>query len=56
MERRGILGLDRRLNAIVFETGTGEWVGSAPVYHAVSLESLTLGELSQFLDEAIGRG
>ncbi len=27
MERKGVLGVDWRLNAVVFETDEGEWVG-----------------------------
>lgn len=55
LERRGALGVDWRLNALVFET-EGEWIGSAPVYHNVTLDSLTDADLEQLLDQAIGRG
>ena len=34
-ERNGRLGVDLRLNALVFETREGQWVGSVPIYHAV---------------------
>ena len=56
LERHGALGVDSRLNAVVFETQDGKWVGSAPVYHRVTLESLSDADLEELLDEAIGRG
>ncbi|HEV2123536.1 MAG TPA: hypothetical protein VGW38_12275 [Chloroflexota bacterium] len=56
MERRGALGVDGRLNAAVFETEEGEWVGRAPIYHNITLESLTRQELRRLLEEAIARG
>ena len=56
LERRGALGVDWRLNAVAFETTEGEWVGSAPVYHNITLDSLTDADLEQLLDQAIGRG
>ncbi len=56
MERKRALGVDRRLNAAVFETDEGDWVGSAPIYHNITLESLTRRELRRLLDEAVGRG
>ena len=56
LERRGALGVDWRLNAVVFETAAGECVGSVPVYHHVTLESLGDADLEELLDQAIGRG
>ncbi len=56
MERRGALGVDWRLDVVVFETEEGEWVGRAPIYHNITLESLTRRELRRLLDEAMGRG
>ncbi len=56
MERRGALGVDWRLNAVVVETEDGEWVGRAPIYHNITLESLSRRELGRLLDEAMGRG
>ena len=41
---------------MVFETAEGQWVGSVPVYHSVSLESLSDADLEELLDQAIGRG
>ena len=55
-ERTGRLGVDMRLNALVFETPEGEWVGSVPVYHNVKLQSLTEEDLADLLDQAVGRG
>ena len=55
-ERRGRLGVDWRLNAVAFATADGEWVGSVPVYHTITLESLTDEDLEELLDQAIGRG
>ena len=56
MERKGALGVNWRLNAAVFETEEGEWVGRTPIYHNITLESLTRRELRRLLDEAIARG
>ena len=55
-ERTGPLGVDKRLNALVFETPQGEWVGSVPVYHNVTLWSLTEEDLGELLDQAVARG
>ena len=51
-ERTGRL----RVNALVFATREGEWVGSVPVYHSVKLQSLTEHDLAELLDQAMGRG
>ena len=56
MERRGSLGVDQRLNAVVYETPQGRWVGSVPVYHTIMLDALTDADLEELLDQAIGRG
>jgi hypothetical protein len=56
MERKGVLGVDWRLNAVVFEADEGESVGRAPIYHNISLESLSRRELRRLLDEAVARG
>lgn len=56
MERKGALGVDWRLNAVVFEPDEGEWVGKAAIYHNITLESLSRRELCRLLDEAIARG
>ena len=55
-ERKGPLGVDRRLNAVVFETAAGEWVGSVPVYHNVTLDSLSTSDLLELFDQAVARG
>ena len=56
MERKGGLGVDWRLNAAVFEIDEGEWVGSAPVYGNITLESLSEEELEKLLELANRRG
>ena len=53
-ERNGTLGVDMRLNALVFETPEGQWVGS--VYHTVKLQTLTKHDLAELLDQAVARG
>ena len=55
-ERNGTLGVDMRLNALVFETPKGKWVGSVPVYHTVQLQTLTEDDLRELLDQAVARG
>ena len=55
-ERKGRLGVDRRLNALVFETAQGRWVGSVPIYHTVEFERLTERDLAELLDRAAERG
>ena len=55
-ERNGHLGVDMRLNAVVFEAPQGEWVGSVPIYHNVTLWSLTEEDLGELLDQAVARG
>ena len=50
------LGVDRRLNAIVFEREDGSWMGSAPIYHTRTLWELTGEEMERYLEIAIGRG
>ena len=55
-ERTGRLGVDMRLNALLCETPQGEWVGSVPVYHNVTLWSLTEEDLGELLDQALARG
>ena len=44
------------LNALVFETADGRWVGSTPLYRTVRLESLTGEELRRKLELILGRG
>ena len=55
-ERNGTLGVDMRLNALLFGTAEGQWVGSVPIYHTVKLQSLTEHDLAELLDKAIARG
>ena len=55
-ERNDTLGVDMRLNALVFETPEGQWVGSVPIYHNVTLQSLTEHDLAELLDQAVARG
>ena len=55
MERRGIPGVDRRLNSVVYETPDGRWVGSVSGYHTIMLDALTDADLEELLDQAIGR-
>ena len=55
-ERTGRIGVDKRVNALVFETPKGEWVGSVPVYHYLTLQSLTEDDLGELLDQAVARG
>ena len=55
MERAGALGVDRRLNALVFETPEGNWVGSVPVYHTLTLWTLSEAELVELFAKAAGR-
>lgn len=55
-ERTGALGVDGRLNAVVFETTDGEWIGSVPIYQNIALWSLDGRDLSNLLDQAIARG
>jgi hypothetical protein len=50
MERKGSLGVDSRLNALVVESDAGEWIGSAPLYHNVTLDSLTTEDLLRLLN------
>lgn len=38
------------LNALVFETADGRWVGSTPLYRSVRLASLTGDDLRRKLD------
>ena len=56
LERKGGLGVDRRLNAICYEALDGSWVGSAPVYRSVRMEDLSECDLEELLDQAIGWG
>lgn len=53
MERKGCLRVDRQLNGIVFVTVTREWVGSVPVYHDLTLDSLSTADLLELLDQAV---
>ena len=55
-ERTGHLGVDRRLNALVFETPEGQWVGSVPVHPNVTLWTLAEEDLANLLDQAVRRG
>jgi hypothetical protein len=55
-ERSGGLGVSPHLNALVFETEEGEWVGSVGVYPTVRLEELSDAELLDLLDQAISTG
>ena len=55
-ERKGSLGVDGRLNALVFETPQGRWIGSVPIYHTVEFERLTENDLGELLDQAVARG
>ena len=50
------LGVDKRLNAVVFETPQGQWVGSVPVHPNVTLWTLAEEDLAVRLDQAVGRG
>ena len=45
-----------RLNALVFETPRGQWIGSVPVYRTVKLQTLTEHDLAELLDQAVARG
>ncbi len=56
MERKGALRVNWRMNAAVSKTDDGEWVGRAPIYHNITLESLSRRELRRLLDEAMARG
>jgi hypothetical protein len=56
LERREGRGVDWRLNAICFVTTEGGWIGSVPLYHNVTLDSLSEEDLVELLDQAIGRG
>lgn len=56
MERKGGVGVDSRLNAVVVGAVAGEWVGPAPVYRDIALDSLCTEDLLKFLDEALERG
>jgi hypothetical protein len=44
------------MNALVFETEDGRWVGSTPLYRSVRLESLTGEDLRRKLELILGRG
>lgn len=55
-ERAGTLGVDPRLNAVVFEAADGEWVGSVPVSHTTTLWSLGEQDLAELLEQAMGLG
>ena len=55
-ERTGLLGVDKRVNALVFETPQGDWVGSVPVNQNVTLWTLTEEDLRELLDQAVARG
>ena len=55
-ERAGPLGVDKRVNALVFETPQGEWVGSVPVHQNVTLWTLAEEDLANLLDQAVRRG
>jgi hypothetical protein len=55
-EREGALGVSPNLNALVFETADGRWIGSMPVYHREKLEYFRDFELVSWLGDAIGRG
>ena len=55
-ERTGLSGVDKRVNALVFETPQGEWVGSVPVSQNVTLWTLTEEDLANLLDQAVARG
>ena len=55
-ERTGPLGVDKRLNALVFETPQGEWVGSVPVNQNVTLWTVAEEDLANLLDQAVRRG
>jgi hypothetical protein len=46
----------RRLKAVVFEVADGGWIGSMPVHHSTRLWSLTDADLTELLEQAIGRG
>lgn len=52
-ERRGGLGVDPRVKAVVFEAEGQVW--SAPVPHTVLLSSLGDEQLIKLLDEALAR-
>lgn len=51
----GTAGARQLLNAVVFEGAGGEWIGSVPVYHQVSLESLSDSYLEELLERVRGR-
>ncbi len=55
MERKGALGVDGRLNAVIFETTRGEWVSSARIDCSVTPESRSRPGF-RLLDGAIVRG
>ena len=55
MERKGSLGVDWRLNAVVLETEEGERVRRALIYHNITLESLSRRERRRLLDEVMDR-
>ena len=55
-ERNGTLGVDMRLNALVFETPQGRWIGSVPLYYTEQFERLTDSDLAELLHQAIARG
>lgn len=52
MERSGRLGVDPRLNAICFQHDDGRWIGSVPLYHSITLDSLTYMDLIELLEQA----
>jgi hypothetical protein len=54
--RSGKVGVDARLNALVFEREESGWVGSAPVLRCLTLRSLLREELVELWEQAVGRG
>lgn len=55
-EHTGAIGVDRRLNALVFETAESEWVGSVPIYPTIALWGLDDRDLGELLEQAMARG
>jgi hypothetical protein len=54
--RSGKVGVDKRLNALVFEREEDGWIGSAPVLRSLTLRSLLKEELLELWEQATGRG
>jgi hypothetical protein len=55
-ERRHARGVSRELNALVVETETGGWVGSVPLCHTTTLESISEAHMAKLVTLAARRG